>query len=55
MIYYQKKGLNKAGYRTILDEDPEKSGIFAVQPDGKVCKAKSFPFMTSLFILKLKN
>ena len=34
------KGLNKAGYRIILDEDPEESGIFAVQPDGKVCTSK---------------
>ncbi len=50
------KGLNivnKAGYGIILDEDPEESGIFAVQPDGKVCKSKSFPFMSehsSLFL-----
>jgi len=41
------KMLNKAGYRIILDEDPEESGIFAVN-DGKICKSKSFPFMESL-------
>jgi hypothetical protein len=52
------KGLNKAGYRIILDEDPEESGVFAVQPDGKVCKSKSFPFMSehsSLFYLKTER
>ena len=31
------KMLNKAGYRIILDEDPEESGIFAVN-EGKICK-----------------
>jgi hypothetical protein len=31
------KKLNKAGYRIILDEDPEESGIFAVN-DGKICR-----------------
>jgi hypothetical protein len=41
------KMLNKAGYRIILDEDPEESRIFAVN-DGKICKPKSFPFMDSL-------
>ena len=52
------KGLNKAGYRIILDEDPEESGIFAVQTDGKICKSKSFPFMSehsSLFYLKTEK
>ena len=49
------KGLNKAGYSIILDEE---SRVFAVQPDGMVCKSKSFPFMSghsSLFISKRKN
>jgi len=41
------KMLNKAGYRVILDEDPEESGIFAVN-EGKICKSKSFPFIGSL-------
>ena len=41
------KMLNKAGYRIILDEDPEESGIFAVN-EGKICKSKSFSFMGSL-------
>jgi hypothetical protein len=30
--------LNKAGYRIILDEDPEESGVYAVH-DGKKCKS----------------
>ena len=33
------KGLNKAG------EDPEESGVHAIN-DGKICKSKSFPFMS---------
>ena len=41
------KMLNKAGYRIILDEDPEESGIFAAN-EGKICKSKSFPCMDSL-------
>ena len=41
------KMLNKAGYRIILDEDPEESGIFAVN-ERKICKSKSFPFFGSL-------
>ena len=41
------KMLNKAGYRIILDEDPEESGIFAVN-EGKICKSKSSSFMGSL-------
>ena len=41
------KMLNKAGYRIILDEDPEESGIFLVN-EGKICKSKSFPFIHSL-------
>ena len=48
------KGLNKAGYRVIYDEDPEESGVYAVN-DGKICKSKSFPFMSehsNLFYLK---
>jgi hypothetical protein len=40
--------LNKAGYRIIFDEDPEESGVHAVQVnDGKKCKSKSFPFIAS--------
>jgi hypothetical protein len=39
--------LNKAEYRIILDEDPEESGIFAVN-ERKICKSKSFPFICSL-------
>jgi hypothetical protein len=39
--------LNKAGYRIILDEDPEESGIFAVNEE-KICKSKSLPFIGSL-------
>ena len=39
------KMLNKAGYRIILDEDPEESGVYAVN-DGKICVSKSFPFMS---------
>jgi hypothetical protein len=39
------KMLNKAGYRIILDEDPEESGVYAVD-GGKICKSKSFPFMS---------
>ena len=39
------KGLNKAGYRIVMDEDAEESGVYAVE-DGKVCKSKSFPFMS---------
>ena len=39
------KMFNKAGYRIILDEDPEESGIFVVVNEGKICKSKSFPFM----------
>ncbi len=31
------KMLNKAAYRIILDEDPEKTGTFAVN-EGKICK-----------------
>jgi hypothetical protein len=37
--------LNKAGYRIILDKDPEETGVYAVN-DGKICKSKSFPFMS---------
>jgi hypothetical protein len=33
----------KAGYKIILDEDPEESGMYAVN-DWKICKLKSFPF-----------
>ena len=50
------KLLNKAGYRIILDEDPEESGIFAVN-GGKICKSKSFSFMdilTNLYYIKTK-
>ena len=39
------KALNKAGYRIILDEDPEEAGVFAVN-NGKICKSRSFPFMS---------
>jgi hypothetical protein len=50
------KSLNKAGYRIILDEDPEVAGVtvFAVN-DGKICQHRSFPFMSehsSLYYLK---
>jgi hypothetical protein len=48
------KALNRAGYRIILDEDPEESGVYAVN-DGKICKSKSFAFMSehsSLYYLK---
>jgi hypothetical protein len=48
------KILNKAGYRIILDEDPKESEIYAVN-DGKLCKSKSFPFMSeheNLYYLK---
>ena len=41
------KMLNKAGYGIILHEDPQESGIFAVN-EGKICKSKSFPLMSSL-------
>jgi hypothetical protein len=41
------KGLNKAEYRMIFDEDPAESGISAVN-EGKICKSKSFPSMGSL-------
>ena len=37
-----------------MDEDTEESGVYAVE-DGKVCKSKSFPFMSEhsgLFYLK---
>ncbi len=39
------KILNKAGYRIILDEDPEESGIFAVN-DGKRCKINQNHFLS---------
>jgi hypothetical protein len=39
------KALNRAGYRIILDEDPEESGVYAVN-DGKICKSKSSAFMS---------
>jgi hypothetical protein len=48
------KALNKAGYRVIYDEDPEESGVYAVL-DGKICKSRSFPFLSehsNLFHLK---
>jgi hypothetical protein len=48
------KMLNKAGYRIILDEDPEESGVYAVN-DEKICVSKSFPFMSehkNLYYLK---
>ena len=50
------KALNKAGYRIILDEDPEESGVFAVNK-GKICKSTSFPFISdsdhsNIFYLK---
>ncbi len=38
------KALNKAGYRIILDEDPEESGVFAVN-NGKLCRSRLFPFI----------
>jgi hypothetical protein len=41
------KMLNKAGYRIILDEDPEEYGMFAVN-EGKICKSKSFPSLATL-------
>jgi hypothetical protein len=39
--------LKKAGKRIILDldEDPKESGVCAVN-DRKICKSKSFPFMS---------
>jgi hypothetical protein len=51
------KALNRAGYRIILDEDPEESGVYAVN-DGKICKSKSFAFMSehsSLYYLKIEQ
>ncbi len=39
--------LNKAGYRIILDEDPEDCVVFAVNV-AKIIKSKSFPFISSL-------
>jgi hypothetical protein len=52
------KALNRAGYRIVLDEDPEEAGVpvYAVN-DGKtrICKSKSFAFMSehsSLYYLK---
>jgi hypothetical protein len=39
------KALNKAGYRIILDKDPEELGVFAVKY-GKTCKSRSFLFMS---------
>ena len=52
------KALNKAGYRIIYDKDPEESGVFAVNDDGKICKSKSFPFMSehsNLYYLKTES
>jgi hypothetical protein len=51
--------LSKAGYRirVFLDEDPQKSSVYA-KYDGKVCKSKSFPFMskhTNPFYLKTEQ
>jgi hypothetical protein len=40
-----EKMLNKAGYRIILDDDPEESGVYA-DNDRKICKSKSCPFMS---------
>jgi hypothetical protein len=51
------KTLNRAGYRIILDEDPEEAGVYAVN-DGKICKSKSFAFMSehsSLYYLKTEQ
>jgi hypothetical protein len=31
--------INKAGYRIILDEDPEEYGVYAVN-GGEICKSK---------------
>ena len=55
------KALNRAGYRIILDEDPEEAGVYAVN-DEKICnldcKSKSFAFMSehsSLYYLKTEQ
>jgi hypothetical protein len=51
------KALNKAGYRIVLDEDPEESRVFAVH-NGKISKPQSFAFIlehTSLSILEQKQ
>ncbi len=44
------KALNRAEYRIILDEDPEEAGVYAVNDGnvGKICKSKSFVFMSEL-------
>ena len=51
------KALNRAGYRIVLDEYPEEAGVYAVN-DGKICKSKSFAFMSehlSLYYLKTEQ
>ena len=53
MIYYQEK----CSTRIILGEDPEESGIFAVD-DGTKCNSKLFPFMgspTNFYYIKLET
>jgi hypothetical protein len=51
------KALNRAGYRIIFDEDPEEAGVYVVN-DGKICKSKSFAFMSehsSLYYFKTEQ
>jgi hypothetical protein len=53
------KALNKAGYpsRIVLDAYPEEGGVYAVN-DGKVCKSKSFAFISehsNLYCLKTEQ
>ncbi len=51
------KDLNKAGYRIVMDGDSEEQGVYAVE-DDKVCKSKSFPFLSEhlgLFYQNLNN
>ena len=50
------KGLNKAGYRVLHDEDEHKSGIYAVIK--KIDPSRSFAFMSGhsiCFYLKIEQ
>ncbi len=50
------KMLNKEGYKIIFDEDPEESGVYAVN-DRKIYISKSFLFMSkhsNLYCLKIE-
>jgi hypothetical protein len=49
--------MNRTGYLIVLDEDPEDAVVYAVN-DGKICKSKSFAFMSehsSLYYLKTEQ